>query len=47
MFSSLICYQNMCLTLKILLLHLKLDFMTLKSGEGWAALNEEQKKVGS
>lgn len=31
-------YQNMCIALKIQLLHLKLDFFTLKSSEGFAAL---------
>ena len=32
-------YQNMCITLKILLLHLKSDFITLKSSEELAALD--------
>ena len=36
---SFICYENIGVTLKILLLHLKSDSATLKSGEGLAALN--------
>ena len=32
-------FQNMCITLKIPLLHVKSDFISHKSGEGLAALD--------
>ena len=40
MCCSLICYQDMYIMHKILLLHLKSVFSTLKSTEGLAALPE-------
>ena len=39
LFWSLICYQNLCIMLRILLLPLKLVFITLKSSWGLAALS--------